>query len=152
MTVPVSSWQQAVGNVHFKSSEMNTKGYKDLIVYQKAFNLAMKIFHISKRFPKEEKYSLTDQIRRSSRSVVSSLAESYRKRQYEAHFVSKLSDADMENSETQVWLDFSLACEYINNDEKNELDGLSEEVGKMLKRMMDSPEKFTKVMNSQGGP
>ncbi len=131
---------------------MNTKGYKDLIVYQKAFNLAMKIFHISKRFPKEEKYSLTDQIRRSSRSVVSSLAESYRKRQYEAHFVSKLSDADMENSETQVWLDFSLACEYINNDEKNELDGLSEEVGKMLKRMMDSPEKFTKVMNSQGGP
>ena len=124
---------------------MNTKGYKDLIVYQKAFNLAMKIFNISKRFPKEERYSLTDQIRRSSRSVATCIAESYRKRNYEAYFVSKLSDADMENSETQVWLDFSLACEYVDHNEKNELEGISEEVGKMLKSMMESPQKFLTV-------
>jgi four helix bundle protein len=83
-------------------------GFKDLIVYQKAFSLAMEIFEISKRFPKEEKYSLTDQIRRSSRSVCSNLAESYRKRRYPAHFLSKLTDSDMENSETDVWLEFSL--------------------------------------------
>src|SRR4030042_392206 len=89
--------------------------FKDLIVYKKAFELAMEIFEISKSFPQEEKYSLTDQIRRSSRSVCTNIAEGYRKRRYPAHFVSKCSDADMENSETQVWLDFSLRCEYINN-------------------------------------
>jgi len=92
-------------------------GFKDLIVYQKAFSLAMEIFEISKRFPKEEKYSLTDQIRRSSRSVCSNLAESYRKRRYPAHFLSKLTDSDMENSETDVWLEFSLACNYITEEE-----------------------------------
>ena len=90
-----------------------SKGFKDLIVYQKAFKLAMEIFEIIKNFPKEELYGLTTQIRKSSRSVCSCIAEAYRKRQYEAHFVSKISDADMENSETQVWLDFSLACKYI---------------------------------------
>jgi len=82
-------------------------GYKDLIVYKKAFRMAMEIFRISKSFPAEEKYSLTDQVRRSSRSVCSNLAESYRKRQYKAHFQSKISDADMENSETEVWIDFA---------------------------------------------
>jgi four helix bundle protein len=128
---------------------MNNKGYKDLIVYQKAFSLAMRIFNISKRFPKEERYSLTDQIRRSSRSVAACIAESYRKRNYEAYFISKISDADMENSETQVWLDFSLACEYIDVNEKKELDGISEEVGKMLKSMMSSPEKFSTANNSR---
>ncbi len=85
---------------------------RDLLVYQKAFELAMEIFQITKRFPKEETYSLTDQIRRSSRSVNANLGEAYRKRRYINHFISKLSDADTENGETQVWLDFALACKY----------------------------------------
>ena len=97
------------------------KSFKDLLVYQKTFELAMEIYHVSKSFPVEEKYSLTDQIRRASRSVCSNLAESYRKRQYEAHFVSKVSDADMENSETQVWLDFAFECKYISSDKHIEL-------------------------------
>jgi four helix bundle protein len=92
------------------------ESFKDLIVYKKAFGQAMGVFELTKSFPKEEKYSLIDQIRRSSRSVCASLAEGYRKRQYPAHFVSKISDSDMENSETQVWLDFSLACNYINDE------------------------------------
>ena len=88
--------------------------FKQLTVYKKAYNLAMEIFEESKKFPSEEKYSLTSQIRRSSRSVCSSIAEGYRKRNYEAHFVSKATDADMENSETLVWTDFSLSCKYIS--------------------------------------
>lgn len=95
--------------------------YKDLTVYKKAYALAMKIFEISKRFPKEEKYSLTDQVRRSSRSVCINLAEAYRKRLYPAHFVSKCTDADMENTETNGWLDFALSCEYITAIEHMEL-------------------------------
>ncbi len=81
--------------------------FRGLTVYQKAFHLAMEIFEISKTFPSEEKYSLTDQIRRSSRSVCSSIGEAYRKRQHEKYFVNKISDADMENTETQVWIEFS---------------------------------------------
>ena len=92
-------------------------GFRDLIVYQKAFALAMDIFAITKKFPKEETYSLIDQIRRSSRSVCGYIAESYRKRKYPAHFVSKLTDADMENSETSVWIEFSYACRYITQEE-----------------------------------
>lgn len=87
--------------------------FKELFAYQKAFKLAMEIFQLSKSFPKEERYSLTDQIRRSSRSVCTCIAEAYRNRKYQAHFISKLSDADMENSETHVWLEFAFACEYI---------------------------------------
>lgn len=87
--------------------------FTELFAYQKAFKLAMEIFQLSKTFPKAEKYSLTDKIRRSSRSVCASIAESYRKRKYPAHFISKLSDADMENSETHVWLDFAFECEYL---------------------------------------
>lgn len=83
--------------------------YKTLIGYQKAFALAMKVFRTTKRFPKEEMFGLTDQMRRSSRSVCSNIGEGYRKRKYAAHFVSKMTDADMENTETQVWLDFALA-------------------------------------------
>ena len=91
--------------------------FKELVGYKKAFQLAMEIFELAKSFPKEEKYSLVDQIRRSSRSACDCIAESYRKRQYEAHFIAKISDADMENSETQVWLDFSLSCKYINQNQ-----------------------------------
>ena len=119
-----------------------SKGYKDLIVYQKAFILAMKVFQITKKFPKEERYLLTDQFRRSSRSVCSCLAEAYRKRKYQAYFVNKISDADAENSETEVWIDFAYACEYISEQEKEDLEIYAEEVGRMLKSMSENPEKF----------
>ncbi len=102
----------------------------------------MEIFLITKSFPKEERYSLTDQIRRSSRSVNICSIEAYRKRRYLNHFVSKLTDADMENSETQGWLEFSLACEYINIEVYEKLLSLSGEVGRILQYMMDNPDKF----------
>jgi four helix bundle protein len=116
--------------------------FKDLTVYKKAFELAMDIFEVSKRFPKEEKYSLTDQIRRSSRSVCSSIAEAYRKRRYEAHFISKTSDADMENSETQVWVDFAFKCKYIDKNTLEDLLNRSQQVGRMLNHMIDNPESY----------
>ena len=118
--------------------------FRELIVYKKAFQLAMEIFQMTKNFPKEEKYSLIDQIRRSSRSVCANIAEGYRKRRYAAHFVSKATDSDMENSETQVWLDFSLACEYINNEMYNDKKNKSEEVGRLLYDMIQNPEKYGK--------
>lgn len=115
---------------------------KDLLAYQKGFDLAMEIFKISKGFPAEERYSLTDQIRRSSRSVCANLAEAYRKRRYPNHFVSKLSDSDTENGETQTWLDFALACEYITTEDHRKLNDCAEEVAKLLVYMMNNPEKF----------
>lgn len=117
--------------------------YKDLTVFKKAFDLAMLIFEISKSFPKEERYSLTDQIRRSSRSVCSNITEGYRKRQYPAHFSSKISDADMENSETQTWLMFALACKYISQEQMNSLINYSDEIGRMLSHMMTNPESYS---------
>ncbi|MCD4794414.1 MAG: four helix bundle protein [Bacteroidales bacterium] len=117
-------------------------GFRELKVYQLAFKLAMEIFEMTKTFPKEEKYSLTDQIRRSSRSVCANIGEAYRKRRYPKHFISKLSDSDSENTETQVWLDFSLSCKYINREKYNDLTSKSEEVGKLLGYMMNNPEKF----------
>lgn len=116
--------------------------FKTLLGYQKGFALAMEIFHLSKTFPKEELYSLTSQIVRSSRSVCSNISEGYRKRQYEKHFKSKISDADSENSETQLWLDFAFACEYLSEEKKLELQRKSEEVGKLLNYMMNNPDKF----------
>lgn len=116
--------------------------FKDLIAYKKAFRLAMDIFEISKLFPKEEKYSLTDQIRRSSRSTCANIAESYRKRIYPKHFISKLTDSDGENSETVVWLEFALACKYINKETFNRLYSETEEIGKLLNYMMNHPDKF----------
>jgi four helix bundle protein len=107
--------------------------FKDLAVYKKAFELSMKIFEISKSFPKEETYALTDQIRRSSRSVCANIAEAYRKRIYPAHFISKASDADMENAETQVWISFSLACGYITESQFKELMDYSAETSMILK-------------------
>ncbi len=92
---------------------MKIRTHKDLEVYQMAFKAAMKIFEISKRFPKEETYSLTDQIRRSSRSVCSNQAEAFRKRRYPKSFISKLTDSESEAAETQSWLDFALNCSYI---------------------------------------
>jgi four helix bundle protein len=118
------------------------QSFKSLTVYKKAFDLAMEIFEVSKLFPTEERYSLTSQIRRCSRSVVTSIAEAYRKRRYEPYFVSKVSDADMENSETQVWLDFALACGYMVQDMRQHLDAKSREVGKLLHHMIAYPEKY----------
>lgn len=115
-------------------------GHKALKVFQLAYELAMEIFFLTKSYPKEETYSLTDQIRRSSRSVPANIAEAYRKRQYPKHFVSKLSDADGEASETQVWLELSRECGYIDSDKCSELLTRYEEV--MLGGMMSNPEKF----------
>ncbi len=116
--------------------------FQDLLAYQKSFALAMKIFSSSKTFPKEETYSLTDQIRRSSRSVSANIAEAYRKRDYPKHFHSKLTDSDAENSETQVWLEYSLACKYITNESYHELLNDSKEVGKLINYMILNPKKF----------
>ena len=104
----------------------------------------MEIFEISKKFPSEEKYSLTDQIRRSSRSVSANIAESSRKTRYTKHFVSKLSDSDSENAETQSWLEYALACNYITNEVFDELTNQSLEVGKLINYMINNPEKFSK--------
>jgi four helix bundle protein len=116
--------------------------YKDLILYQKSFILAMEIFTISKQFPKEETYSLTDQIRRSSRSTNICTVEAYRKRKYPNHFISKLTDVDMENSETQGWLRFAKECKYISDDVYDRLYAISEEVGRLVQYMIDNPGKF----------
>jgi four helix bundle protein len=115
---------------------------EDLVVFQKAYRLAMRSFEISKRFPKEEQYSLTDQVRRSSRSVCANLREAWAKRRYPAHFLSKLSDCDGENAETKTWLDFAKDCGYLSTDQHAELVSLSTEVGKLLGAIMKSPEKF----------
>lgn len=116
--------------------------FKDLLVYKKSFYLAMKIFEVSKRFPKEEQYSLTDQIRRSSRSVCSQIAEAYRQRDYPKYFKSKLAIGDGENAETQVWLEFSLTCRYLDNPTFKQLTSLSLEVGRLLNDMIRNPQKY----------
>ena len=121
---------------------MSVKNFKQTKVYQKAFTLAMDIFELTRQFPTEEKYSLTDQIRRSSRSVCACLAEAYRKKQYQPHFVLKISDADMENSETGVWLDFGLSCSYISQDKHGVLTQQAEEVGRLLGHMIQHPEMY----------
>jgi len=119
-------------------------GVINLIVYQKSYDLAMKIFQHTKAFPKEEKYSLTDQIRRSSRAVCANLAEAYCKRMYQAHFINKLTDADMENYETQSWLQFSLDCKYLAGEHHRELIEISREVGKLIECMIQHPEKYSR--------
>jgi four helix bundle protein len=121
---------------------MQIRTAKELIVYQKAFELAMQIFHISQRFPAEERFALTGQIRRSSRSVCQNLREAWAKRRYEAHFVSKLTDCDGENAETDTSLDFATNCSYINVQEHAELRLKCEEIGKMLGSMMKNPKSF----------
>jgi four helix bundle protein len=115
---------------------------RDLEVYKLAFDCAMQIFHISKSFPPEEKFSLTDQIRRSSRSVCANLAEAWRKRRYKAVFVNKLSDAMQEASETQTWLDFCLACGYIDRTTFEDLDAACEKILAMLNAMEIKADKF----------
>src|SRR4030095_1519679 len=115
---------------------------KETRVYRLAFELAMEIFEISKSFPKEETYSLTDQIRKSSRSVCICLIEAYRKKRYPAHFISKVTDSDMENSETSGWLDFALACKYISEAKHKDLNSKSAEIGRLLHHMVNNPDKY----------
>ncbi len=116
--------------------------FRDLLAYKKAFALAMEIYELTKKFPREELYEMTSQIRSSSRSVCSNIGEGYRKRMYQAHFISKMSDADMENTETQVWLDFALACHYIEKIKYDQLISQSEEAGRLIGHMIEHPEKF----------
>ena len=118
------------------------ESFKDLIVYQKAYKLAMEIFEISKSFPKEEKYSLTDQIRRSSRSVTACIAESWAKRRYERAFVNKLTDSLGEEFETEGWLDYSKDCKYIQKETHEKFLSEYDEVRKMLISMINNPEKW----------
>ena len=120
------------------------KGIRDLDVYKIAFETAMEIFEISKEFPKEEKYSLVDQLRKSSRSVCTNLAEGWRKRRYKAVFINKLSDAAQEAAETQTWLEFALKCNYINEVIFKKLDEKYEHIFAMLNTMERKADAFCK--------
>lgn len=111
-----------------------------MIVYQKAFKLAVGVFHMTKKFPKEEQFGLTAQVRDSSRSVCANFGEAYRRRRYRAHLVAKLTDSDSENTETQVHLDMAAACGYVTSEETAPWIALSEEVGLMLNRLIEKPE------------
>lgn len=118
------------------------QGHRGLKIFQLAYRLAMRIFLISKRFPAEERYSLTDQIRRSSRGVAANIAEGLRKRRYPNAFLIRWADADGEATETQVWLDFSHDCGYMSAEEHGELIAGYEELGRMLGATLDDPSKF----------
>ncbi len=118
------------------------KSFKDLRVYQRARSVSLAVFQISKRFPKEELYSLTDQIRRSARSVGAQVAEAWGKRRYERHFVSKLTDADAEQMETQHWVGEALDCGYLVPADAEQLTGGLEEIGRMLNSMIEKADSF----------
>ncbi len=117
--------------------------HKDLNVFKISFEAGMEVFNLTKGFPKEETYSLTDQIRRSSRSVSGNIAEAFRKRRYPKHFISKLSDSEGESAETQVWLDYALACEYIDKDIHDSLTNKYDHILSMLVNMANNPDKWT---------
>ncbi len=121
---------------------MKYRGYRDLKVYQLAYKLAMELFHETHAFPKDEKYSLVDQIRRSSRSVPANIAEAWKKRDYPKVFVHKISDAAGEATETEVWLDFSYDCTYMKKKQYEYYRQGYDEINRMLHRMMSNPEKF----------
>ncbi|MEA5535037.1 four helix bundle protein [Crocosphaera sp. XPORK-15E] len=115
------------------------KDHRELEIYKKAFGAAMEIFHLSKKFPVEERYSLTDQIRRSSRSVCANLAEAWRKRRYEAAFVAKLNDCESEAAETQTWLEFAVKCNYMDVEDGRRLYGIYNQVLAGLVNMIKNP-------------
>lgn len=119
--------------------------FSDLIVWQKAFDLGLKVFAATKTWPKEEKYALIDQVRRSLRSVGANISEACGKRRYEAHFISKLSDADAELHETEHWLRYALAHGYLTTEELKVMSGLLDEVGRMLGSMMAKPTPFLRA-------
>jgi len=121
---------------------MRIDSAKDLEVYKKAYSLAMEVSMISKQFPIDERYALIDQLRRSSRSVAMNLREAWAKRRYEAHFISKLTDCDGENAETETSLDFARECGYLSTEIHADLVGRNREVGKMLGSMIRNPQPF----------
>ncbi len=123
-------------------SKKRARTHNDLIVYRRAFETAMEIFHLSKKFPVEERYSLTDQIRRSSRSACANLAEAWRKRRYEAHFISKLSDAEAEAAETQVWIEFAVGYKYVPKPEARALYRKYDEILSTLVGMINHPKSW----------
>jgi four helix bundle protein len=116
--------------------------FRELVVYQKSRKLALTIFQLSQSFPKEEMYALTDQIRRSSRSIGGQIAEAWAKRRYEKHFVSKLTDADGEQQETQHWIGIAYDCEYWSVDIAKDLRNQCEEIGRLLGGMLEKSEQF----------
>jgi len=118
------------------------RSYKDLRVYQNAVEAAMKIFEITKSFPVEEKYSLVDQIRRSSRSVCTNIAEAWRKRRYKAAFVAKMNDAESEAAETQVWLEFATKCNYMQVSIASEIESTYDQIIGQIVRMIEESEKW----------
>jgi len=121
----------------------NIRSYKDLRVYKAAIEAAMRIFELTKRFPAEERYSMVDQMRRSSRSVCANLGEAWRKRRYPAHFASKLSDSEGEGEETRVWLELALRCGYISEAEATELDEAYDGILGQLVRTIERPEQWS---------
>ena len=129
---------------------MKLQSAKELDVYCEAYRLAMEIFTLSRSFPAEEKFALTSQIRRSSRSVCLNLREAWAKRRYEAHFLSKLTDCDGENSETDSALDFARECGYISAAQHVALTGKCSEVGRMLGAMIKKPESFRPPLPTSG--
>src|SRR5258706_10399267 len=132
--------EKAMSNEQLKNIQryfMSAKSVKDTKVYKLAFEQAMEIFEVSKKFPKDEIYSLSDQVRRSSRSVSICLLEAWRKERYPAHFVSKVTDSDMENSETSGWPDFALACKYMEDPDYQLFIVRNEEIGKLLNHMIN---------------
>jgi four helix bundle protein len=127
----------------------NIRSYRELRVYQAAFEAAMQIFELTKSFPAEERFSMTDQMRRASRSVCSNIAEAWRKRRYEAHFVSKLSDAETEAEETRVWLQFAQRCGYLTDAKAQELDATYDKILGQLVKMISEPQKWV-IRESSG--
>jgi len=117
-------------------------GFRDMIVYHKSFELAVRVFKLTRTFPKEELFGLTSQVRNSSRSTCANFGEAYRRRRYKAHLVAKLTDSDSENTETQVHLGMAVACEYATHEQVAPLVALSEEVGLMLNHLIENPEKL----------
>jgi four helix bundle protein len=118
------------------------ESHRDLVVYRRSFDAAMMLFQYSKKFPREEAYSLTDQVRRSSRSVSANLTEAWRKRRYEAAFVSKLSDAETEAAETQTWIEYAVACNYLDSNTASQLAAIYDEIIRMIVAMISAPEKW----------
>src|ERR1039457_6172321 len=119
----------------------NIRSYRELDVYQTAFDGAMRLFQLTKQFPVAERYSMVDQMRRSSRSVCANIGEAWRKRRYKAHFVSKLSDAESEAEETRVWLEFAHRCRYLEQDDFDQLDDTYDKILGQLVRMLAEPGK-----------
>ncbi len=139
MTLEYLVWRHEQENMSEKIAS-----FKDLIVYQKAFQLQQCVFEASKHFPREERYSLSDQLRRSSRSIGANIAEAWQKRRYPAHFVSKLSDAAGEQAETEHWIESAFSCAYVDVTKRGQLSEMCQEIGRMLGTMMANPDKWCK--------